>query len=177
MILILETIFFFKDELKYYGWIQDLRVFLISLVNIEILELFDESNTYVSIQSECRCTNSYPRNENENSAFCKSNENLPEYLQKKVTRLNSLAHPLGYLNDDDFSTSWISCILTITNPISIILDLLNGEYIVQRIEIYFTSLPPTELVIERFYKDKWTTVQFYSIECEGEFLLNFQLPK
>ena len=149
---------------------------MISLVNIEILDLFGKTNA-LSIQNECRCSNEYPRNENENSVYCQSNENLPFYLQKKIFRLNSLAHPLGYLNDDDFSTSWISCILTVSNPISIVLDLLNGIYIVQRIEIYFTSLPPTELTIERFYNNQWNMIQFYSIACENSNPACVQLPK
>ena len=147
------------------------------MVNIEILDLYGRTNVNVSIQSECRCPSEYPRNENENSTNCLSNKNELEYFANKVFRLNSNAHPLGYLNDDDFATNWISCILTITNPITITMDFLNGVYIIQRVEIFFSSMPPTNLLIERYSNNHWIVIQTYSVDCEDSSLVCVKLPK
>jgi hypothetical protein len=156
----------FLDNLRYNGWLQEVKLFLIALTNTEIAELnsnFDLNS--VKIQPECRCPNDFPQNENENSTFCVTNQlNSFSYISK-VPRLNENAHPLGYLNDDDFKTSWISCILTITNSIILELDLQNGVYIIERIEIFFASLPPTNMAIERLYKNRWITLQSYSTDC------------
>jgi hypothetical protein len=134
---------------------------LISLVNIEIFELFGIKK-YNTIQPECRCPNEYPRNLEADSTDCLSNRNESITLLNTLSRLNEYAHPINYINDDDFKTSWISCILTITNPISIVIDFENGVYIIQRIEIFFSSLPPTNLIFERYIDNKWVMLQEYS---------------
>jgi hypothetical protein len=155
-----------EGKFRFYGWIQEVKIFLISLVNLEISNLFaNQMPNQIKIQSECRCPNEFPRNENLNSIFCGTNQLVSLSFISKMSRLNEYAHPLGFLNDEDFTTSWISCILTITNSIILELDLENGIYIIERIEIYFSSLPPTSLVIQRWFKNRWTELQSYSIDC------------
>jgi usherin len=152
-------------DTPYSGWAQDVKVFLISLVNTEIGEIYTRTNLTVRIQPECRCSNEFPRNENENSTSCVENREKPMNLVTRLSRMNPNAHPIAYLNDNNFQTSWISCILTLNNPIVIELDLLNGVYLLQRIEIYFNSLPPTYLIIERFNDNKWLFLQSYGVQC------------
>ena len=156
-----------KGDNTFTGWIQDLKVFTISLVNAEVSSLFGVESNEVIIQAECRCPNEYPRNQNRNSTVCLKNKFDILNQLDTANRLNQFAHPLSFINDDDFKTSWISCILTNTNPIELILDFENGIYLVQRIEIFFANLPPTTVVIERFLENKWFEIQRYSIDCDG----------
>ena len=183
------------DSNRYNGWLQDVRVFLIALVNVEIYSLFhgyhnnNNNNNNVSqrvhIQPECRCPNTRPRNVDASSTHCASNEpttpspvliattttstttTTPVASMATTSRINPLAHPLAFINDNDYETSWISCILTMNKPISIVLDLLNGVYILQQIQVVFSSLPPTRLTIERYTDDqqRWTHMKLFSTDC------------
>lgn len=144
----------------YYGWIQDVRIFLIPLTNAELFDLYMPGEYFVFIQPECRCPNDFPRNENAYSIFCLKNEPTSG---DKLQRVNELSHDIGFLNDNDLKTTWISCIST--NPIVLELDNTNGAYILQRIEIFFSSLPPTDLVLDRFYNGTWYPIQRYSTNC------------
>jgi hypothetical protein len=145
---------------NYYGWIQDVRIFLIPLTNAEIFDLFKPGEYFVFIQPECRCPNESPRNQNEYSVFCVSND--PNQTDK-LRRVNEFSHDIGFLNDNDLKTTWISCIST--NPITLSMDFVNGAYILQRIEIYFSSLPPLNLILERYFKDEWHVLMTYSTNC------------
>jgi hypothetical protein len=156
------------------GWIQEARVFLAALVNIEIMELYDKTNAKILIQKECRCPNDFPRNENTESKFCLRNvKNSPE----REYRLNEHSHSIDFLNDNDFQSSWISCILTIDKPISIVIDLANGIYLLERIEIYFSSIPPTNILLERFSNHQWFFIQSYSIDCNANNISCSKLPE
>jgi hypothetical protein len=81
--------------------------------------------------------------------------------------LNSTnAHPVSFLTDNNLNTNWISSIAI--NPITIYFDIYNGTTmigLVDRIEIYFTSLPPENLIIEGYLNNEWTLLQLYSINC------------
>lgn len=153
-------------------------MFLVALVNVETASLFnlDElSNGDVVIQPECRCALDTPRNENANSTFCLANSPLPNAPMKQ--RLNVYAHPLDFANDGNFQTSWVSCILSLNQPIIVELDFSNGVYLVQRIEIFFASLPPTQLVIEKFLDNEWSQIQIFSINCNDNNASCIKLPK
>lgn len=148
---------------------------MIPLTNAEILQLYGKVKYYLFIQPECRCPNDYPRNENENSIFCFTNIYDAFSSRNKLDRLNQYTHNIGYINDDDLKTTWISCIST--NPITLNLDLQNGIYLLQRIEIFFSSMPPTNLLIQRYYNNKWIVIQNYSTTCETSDEKCTQLPQ
>ena len=88
--------------------------------------------------------------------------------------MNEYSHDIGYLNDGDLKTTWISCISM--NPISLVLDLVNGVYLLERVEIYFSSLPPTNLTLERYFNGKWFVFQSYSTNCTKADSTCSQLP-
>lgn len=49
----------------------------------------------------------------------------------RVLRLNLKAHSLGYINDQDMSTAWLSKIMTtqeLEEGVTITVDLSNGQY-------------------------------------------------
>lgn len=49
----------------------------------------------------------------------------------RVLRLNLNAHSLGYINDQDMSTAWLSKIMTaqeLDEGVTITVDLANGQY-------------------------------------------------
>lgn len=162
-----------QDNLKYFGWIQELRIFLFPLTNLEIFVLYNRNITTgnIFIQSECKCPAEYPRNENEYSINC-----LPNTLSNKTNlRLNKNSQSIGFINDDNLNTTWMST----ANPkqINLTLDFLNGFYLIEQIEIYFTSLPPTNLLMQRFYNDKWLIIHNYSTRCESNDTFCSHLPK
>ena len=116
-----------------------------------MFELYIKNKYYLFIQSECRCPNDFPRNEDENSIFCLLNTYDAFSSRNKMSRLNPYTHNIGNINDDDLKTTWISCISA--SPIILNLDLNNGVYLLQRIEMFFSSLPPTNLLIQRYNND------------------------
>ena len=159
------TTFKLKGDTYFSGWIQDVRIITIPLTNSEILNLYGKSKYSVRIQPECRCPNEFPRNENENSVYCLPNSVDLNNRANKKNRLNEFSHNTEFINDGDFKTSWISCILNLSGPITIAIDLFQGVFVLQRIEIFFTSLPPTNLILQSYYQQKWSRLQTYSINC------------
>ena len=104
--------------------------------------------------------------------YCLTNK---KNSNKNISRLNRHSHSVGFLNDDSLATSWISSISS--NMIQIIIDLVNGAYLLEQINISFTSFPPTNLVIQRFYENKWYFIHRFSIDCEINDSTCSQLPK
>ena len=168
-------LFFFTADFGYFGWMQDVRAFMFPVTNAEIFQFYNQNKYRLFIQPECRCPNDYPRNEDETSIFCLTNIYDAFSSRNKLSRINPFSHSIGYVNDGDSKTSWISCIST--NPISLTLDLFNGVYLLQRIDLFFSSFPPTNLLIQRFYENKWYTIQNYSTSCEPNDLKCFSLPQ
>ena len=74
-------------------------------------------------------------------------------------RLNKFVHNIMFLNDEDTKSEWISS--TLPNNVTITVDLIE-TYLIHKIEIIFSSLPSTNLVMQRFHQDKWHLVQNYS---------------
>ncbi len=146
---------------------------MIALTNAEILDLHTPNKYFSFFQPECRCSNDYPRNENDYSMYCLKNK-PDDALNEKLTRLNKYSHNIGFLNDNNLETTWISCIST--NPVNIVIDLFNGDYVLERIEIYFSSLPPTDLVLQRYFNNEWIEIQTYSVNCSSN-LNCVSLPK
>lgn len=146
-------------------------------MNVELAEIYTRLNQSIRIQPECRCSNKFARNEGQNSIYCLENGVATGMAVQKTSRLNEFAHSIDFLNDGNFQTSWISCILTLNNPIIMEIDLANGVYLLQRMEIFFSSLPPTYLTVERYHKNKWMFLQSYSIDCDGSNMTCIQLPK
>jgi hypothetical protein len=158
-------------------------VLAVALNNREIYFKFNKMKSKdIRLQSECKCPNDFPRNEDEYSQYCLRNDEI-SFEQKKISYLNDFAHPLEYINDNNFETSWISSTLPViasdnsAQPIKIILDFVNGIYILNRIELYFTSIPPIDILIETLYEDQWRVLQKYSTKCPAEENYCRKLPK
>ena len=165
------------------GWIQDVNLFLAALTHREI-HIFHNGSSYenIRIQPECRCPDDYPVNENKFSTNC-----LPYTIDsstkvKNITYLNTYAHPLEFINDGDFLTTWVSEFSPLIDkksfqPLSIVINLQNGVYILHRIEVYFQSFPARSILIERFYDDEWTKLSNYSLSCKTNDTTCLSLPR
>ncbi len=140
---------------RFFGWIQDVKFFLFALTNTEICEIFNKKKVTIHIQPECRCPNGFPRIESELSIYCTTNKKP----LKRQLRLNKLAHNIMFLNDEDMNSEWISSLSP--NDITISID-LNDIFIIHKIEIIFSSLPPTNLIMQRFSQGKWHLIQDFS---------------
>lgn len=57
------------------------------------------------LSTNCHCPPSHPV-VLANSAFCERHPGIP--ASGSVDRINPLAHPVGYINDNSFARSWIS---------------------------------------------------------------------
>ncbi len=107
------------------------------------------------MQPECRCPNEFPRIESEFSIYCTTNK---KPLQRQQ-RLNKLAHNIMFLNDEDMKSEWISSL----SPYNLTIGIdLNETYLIHKIEIMFSSLPSTSLIMQRFSQDKWYLIHNYS---------------
>lgn len=64
----------------------------------------------------------------------------------RVLRLNSNAHPLSYINDQDMGTAWLSNTMTaqeLDEGVTITVNLANGQYQVTNVVLnvcYFTPM-------------------------------------
>lgn len=167
----------------FYGWIQDMILLTFPLSNREVYFLYNGPKAKdVLFQPDCKCPNDYARNENIYSRYCLRNDDI-SFEQKRISYLNDFAHPIEFINDNDFETSWISSTLPLLSsddtaqPIALYLNFFNGDYIINRIEIYFTSIPPTNIEIERFNEGEWSLFQKYSTNCLSKDKNCRKLPK
>jgi hypothetical protein len=121
------------ENLKFNGWIQDFKFFLFPLTNYEIYELFSGRKINFYFKSECKCSHEYPRNENEYSFNCLTNSHSNNSI---LSRLSQYARSLEFLNDNNLKTKWISS--QFPTMITITIDLSNGVYLLDKIEIWFS---------------------------------------
>ncbi|XP_075060358.1 usherin [Mixophyes fleayi] len=155
---------------QFIGRMQDFRLYQEALTNREILEVFSDKFLHLPIQSECRCPGSHPRLDHRTGSYCLPN-GVDEATKDKVLRVNSDAHPVSYMNDNDLQTTWISSLLSasdIDKGITITLDLTSGQYQVFYIIVRFYSPMPKVLKIQR-KKDRnsaWEDWQYMASLCQ-----------
>uniref|UniRef100_A0A3P9GY58 Laminin N-terminal domain-containing protein n=1 Tax=Oryzias latipes TaxID=8090 RepID=A0A3P9GY58_ORYLA len=97
---------------------------------LEIVELYSGVLPKLHVQSECRCPPSHSRVHPFNERYCIPNA-VEDTTSDRVLRLNLNAHSLGYINDQDMSTAWLSKIMTaqeLDEGVTITVDLANGQY-------------------------------------------------
>uniref|UniRef100_A0A4W3GBB6 Laminin N-terminal domain-containing protein n=1 Tax=Callorhinchus milii TaxID=7868 RepID=A0A4W3GBB6_CALMI len=116
---------------QFIGRMQDFRFYQAGLTNREISEVFSGKLPHLHTQTQCRCTGSHPRVHPLVQRYCIPN-GADDTTDDRVLRLNSDAHPLDYINDNDIGTSWISLVFTdlaeLDNGVTITFDLQNGQY-------------------------------------------------
>ncbi|XP_004700202.1 usherin [Echinops telfairi] len=155
---------------QFVGRMQDFRLYQVALTNREILEVFSGDLPRVHVQSQCRCPGSHPRVHPRVQRFCISND-AEDTTEDRVSRLNSEAHPLSFVNDNDFGTSWVSRIFTnitqLNQGVTLSIDLENGQYQVFYIIIQFFSPQPTAIRIQRKKEDEadWEDWQYFARNC------------
>ncbi|XP_029354432.1 usherin [Echeneis naucrates] len=136
---------------QFIGWMQDFRFYPATLTNREIVELYSGVLPELHAQSECRCPPSHPRVHPLVERYCIPNA-VEDTTNDRVLRLNLNAHPLSYINDQDMGTTWLSKIMTIHDldeGMTIMVDLVNGQYQVFYVIIQFAGLLPESILIQR----------------------------
>ncbi|XP_058131204.1 usherin [Dasypus novemcinctus] len=155
---------------QFVGRMQDFRLYQVALTNREILEVFSGDLLRLHIQSHCRCPGSHPRVHPLEQQYCIPND-AEDTTSNRVSRLNPEAHPLSFINDNDFGTSWVSRVFTditqLNRGVTISVDLENGQYQVFYIFIQFFSLQPTAIKIQRKRQDSlvWEDWQYFARNC------------
>uniref|UniRef100_A0A3B3DE37 Usher syndrome 2A (autosomal recessive, mild) n=1 Tax=Oryzias melastigma TaxID=30732 RepID=A0A3B3DE37_ORYME len=120
-------------------------------VNREIVELYSGVFPKLHVQSECRCPPSHSRVHPLIERYCIPNA-VEDTTTDRVLRLNLKAHSLGYINDQDMSTAWLSKIMTtqeLEEGVTITVDLSNGQYQVFYVILQFGGLLPESVRIQR----------------------------
>uniref|UniRef100_F6UX68 Usherin n=1 Tax=Ornithorhynchus anatinus TaxID=9258 RepID=F6UX68_ORNAN len=155
---------------QFVGRMQDFRLYQEALTNRDILEVFSGEFLSLHSQSDCRCPGSHPRVHPLVQRFCIPN-GASDTTSERVLRLNSKAHPLTYINDNEVGTSWISNVFMNTTQldhgITITVDLENGQYQVFYIILQFFSPQPAAIRIQRKEKDHlgWEDWQYFARDC------------
>uniref|UniRef100_A0A7N5KIX5 Usherin n=1 Tax=Ailuropoda melanoleuca TaxID=9646 RepID=A0A7N5KIX5_AILME len=156
---------------QFVGRMQDFRLYQVALTNREILEVFSGDLFRLHIQSHCRCPGSHPRVHPLGQRYCIPND-VEDTTTDRVLRLNTEAHPLSFVNDNDIGTSWVSQVFTnitqLHQGVTISIDLENGQYQVFYIIIQFLSPQPTAIRIQRKKEDSldWEDWQFFARNCQ-----------
>uniref|UniRef100_F6UDP9 Usherin n=1 Tax=Monodelphis domestica TaxID=13616 RepID=F6UDP9_MONDO len=159
-----------KGSEQFIGRMQDFRLYQVALPNRDILEIFSGELLYLHTQSECRCPVSHPRVHPLVQRYCLPND-ADDTTNDRVLRLNSEAHPLSYINDNDIGTSWISHVFKnmteLENGVAITIDLENGQYQVFYIVLQFFSPQPTGIQIQRKKMNHldWEDWQYFARNC------------
>ncbi|XP_069911419.1 usherin isoform X2 [Oryctolagus cuniculus] len=157
---------------QFVGRMQDFRFYSVALTNREIQEVFSGDLKRLHIQSHCRCPGSHPRIHPWLQRFCIPNA-AEDTTRDRMLRLNSEAHPLSFVNDNDIGTSWVSHVFTnitqMNQGVTISIDLENGQYQVFYIIIQFFSPQPTAIKIQRKKNDNldWEDWQYFAKNCSA----------
>ncbi|KAJ3593676.1 hypothetical protein NHX12_006010, partial [Muraenolepis orangiensis] len=137
---------------QFVGRMQDFRFYPAALTNREIVELYTGVLPRLHAQPECRCPPSHPRVHPLVERYCIPNA-VEDTTEDRVLRLNVHAHPLGYVNDQDMGTSWLSHTMStqeeLEEGLAITLDLANGQYQVFYVIVQFGGVLPERVVIQR----------------------------
>ncbi|KAF6731117.1 Usherin, partial [Oryzias melastigma] len=136
---------------QFIGRMQDFRFYPATLTNREIVELYSGVFPKLHVQSECRCPPSHSRVHPLIERYCIPNA-VEDTTTDRVLRLNLKAHSLGYINDQDMSTAWLSKIMTtqeLEEGVTITVDLSNGQYQVFYVILQFGGLLPESVRIQR----------------------------
>uniref|UniRef100_H2M7E1 Usher syndrome 2A (autosomal recessive, mild) n=1 Tax=Oryzias latipes TaxID=8090 RepID=H2M7E1_ORYLA len=138
-------------------------------VNREIVELYSGVLPKLHVQSECRCPPSHSRVHPLNKRYCIPNA-VEDTTSDRVLRLNLNAHSLGYINDQDMSTAWLSKIMTaqeLDEGVTITVDLANGQYQVFYVILQFGGLLPESVRIQRRKVNlrPWLDWQYMARNC------------
>ncbi|XP_074661048.1 usherin-like [Tubulanus polymorphus] len=152
---------------QFFGRLQDFKFYSYTLTNREIGELYSGVFPSVPLQSNCRCPATHPRVRPQSSRYCIRNGVPNDKTADEVVRLNNYSHPLGYLNDGDSSTFWVSSDL---NEVTLTVDLLD-QFQIFYVVLTFYSPMSQSIIIERM-KDSaspWTRWQLYATDCKKEF--------
>ena len=98
----------------------------------EVTELVTGNLPFVHLSTECRCPPSHPVINPNNEAFCLQHTGGGLTNRGVTDRINSLAHPAGFINDLASSDGWIS---TPGVPeVNVTLTLTNSLYEVRTIQ-------------------------------------------
>ena len=81
-------------------------------------------------------------------------------------RYNTSDNAVEFINDNDLNTFWESIEGGKRSEITIELESVVS---ISKILMYFQSSLPDSLELEYFSNDSWNTLQYYSIDCFGDF--------
>lgn len=90
------------------------------------MELVTGSLPFLHLSTECHCPPSHPQLSPQNQASCMQHSGGAFIPRGVVERLNSLSHPVGYINDLSRVFQWISA--PGVNSVNITVNLTNSLY-------------------------------------------------
>ncbi|XP_061670381.1 usherin isoform X4 [Syngnathoides biaculeatus] len=140
-----------KGSNQFMGRMQDFRFYPTTLTNREVVEIYSGVLPQLHSQSECRCPPTHPRVHPLVKRYCIPNA-AEDTTNDRVSRLNLIAHPLAYINDQDMGTVWRSKLMTtqeLDKGVTITVDLANGQYQVFYVIVQFGGPLPESLLIQR----------------------------
>ena len=98
---------FHTGQNQFLGWIQEMSFYGETLSNRDIDLLYSGTLPELHIDTECRCPPSHPRVKPTETTYCIPN-GVTDNTGQQILRLNEYAHPLGYLNDGNAMSFFVS---------------------------------------------------------------------
>lgn len=110
----------------------------------EVVEIATGAFPAVHLSSECRCPSSHPVI---NSTNCVQHTGTT-VNRGATNRLNAMAHPAGYINDNSFSNNWISTIEE--RQVNISLRLIEGSDLLYDVSVADSPLTNCDMCNYKF---------------------------
>ncbi|XP_077967518.1 usherin-like isoform X1 [Styela clava] len=164
---------------QFVGRLHDYRWYEQALTNREIHEIYSGVFKELNVQSNCLCPMGYPRVHPLKERYCIPN-GLPDTTEDRRLRLHEDAHPLGYINDGDYGTFWISSNFYMPGGVTMTIDMENGEYQIFSLIIQFHSPQPQAITFSRLSnkttEGTWKPWGHFADDCYPRFKMQDNEP-
>lgn len=145
------------------GSLHSIRLYPHALTNYDVQALASVPSRPLHFAPQCRCPPSHSAIRSVTSQDCFSLDD-----SSSVQRLTSNSRDIGYINDADTSTVWVSRVGQ--SQVNITMD-LNGMREVLFFQMTFQSLRPRAMVVEKSADGggTWRALQYYARDCATSF--------
>jgi hypothetical protein len=166
------------DINHYNGLLQEAYFYLQALTEREVQELFAGELPFIWLNSDCHCPPSHPLADVINADRCTQHPGV-NTGRGTVIRINSNSHTVGYVNDNIYSTSWVSGITE--REVNLTMSLISGSqsaYELVFVFIYYGAPAPKAAVLEKSNDEgrSYQPFQYFADNCVEYFNLTDDQP-
>eukprot|EP00118_Oscarella_pearsei_P005184 m.23504 g.23504 ORF g.23504 m.23504 type:complete len:5054 (+) comp28492_c0_seq1:2267-17428(+) len=157
-----------KGVISFYGQLQEVYIFNSALSERSVQELYSSNLPALPIFSSCRCPPSHPRVDSTNHFDCVVFPGQTSSLS--VSRLNSDAHPVNYINDVNPLTRWQS--YPGRKEVNITINLGYTVEVPYMIAQFYTPRPKAMIYEKSLDGVNYSPLQYFADDCQSYFGLS-----